>query len=91
MPIDKSLLSFLEPMPIDKSLLSSLEPMPIAKPRFIASDVASLLDRNQFKSKNETILKILTSMPKYSQIISKIKKMTGSKTEKEIKGKYRLK
>jgi hypothetical protein len=75
-------------MPIDKSLLSSFQDMNSVsqntKPRFCASDVASLLGRNQFKSKNETILKILTSMPKYSKIISNIKKKTGLKTEKEI-------
>ena len=54
------------------------------KPRFSASDVASLLGRNPYRTKNETLLKILTGMPKYKSVILGLKDTMGVKNEREI-------
>ena len=54
------------------------------KPRFSASDVASLLGRNPYRTKNETLLKVLTGMPKYKSAILGLKDTMGVKNEREI-------
>ena len=54
------------------------------KPRFSASDVASLLGLNPYRSKNESLLKVLTSMPKFKSVILGVKETMGAKTDNEI-------
>ena len=54
------------------------------KPRFSASDVASLLGRNPYRTKNESLLKVLTSMPKYKSVILGVKDTMGVKNDREI-------
>ena len=54
------------------------------KPRFSASDVASLLGRNPYRTKNETLLKVLTGMPKFKSVILGLKDTMGVKNEREI-------
>jgi hypothetical protein len=54
------------------------------KPRFSASDVASLLGRNPYRTKNETLLKVLTGMPKYKSAILGLKDTMGVKNDREI-------
>ena len=54
------------------------------KPRFSASDVASLIGKNPYKTKKETLLKTLKMMPKFKDIILQVKKDTGAKSDAEI-------
>jgi hypothetical protein len=54
------------------------------KPRFSASDVASLLGLNPYRSKNESLLKVLTAMPKFKSVILGIKDTMGAKTDNEV-------
>jgi len=54
------------------------------KPRFSASDVASLLGRNPYRTKNESLLKVLTSMPKFKSVILGLKETMGVKNDREI-------
>ena len=54
------------------------------KPRFSASDVASLLGLNPYRSKNESLLKVLTTMPKFKSVILGVKDTMGAKTDNEI-------
>jgi len=54
------------------------------KPRFSASDVASLLGLNPYRSKNESLLKVLTGMPKFKSVILGIKDTMGAKTDNEV-------
>lgn len=54
------------------------------KPRFSASDVASLLGLNPYRSKNESLLKVLTTLPKFKSVILGLKETMGAKTEREI-------
>ena len=54
------------------------------KPRFSASDVASLLGRNPYRTKNESLLKVLSNMPKYKSAILGLKETMGVKNEREI-------
>ena len=54
------------------------------KPRFSASDVASLLGLNPYRSRNESLLKVLTTMPKFKSAILGLKDTMGVKTEREI-------
>lgn len=54
------------------------------KPRFSASDVASLLGLNPYRSKNESLLKVLTTMPKFKSVILGVKETMGAKTDNEI-------
>ena len=54
------------------------------KTRFSASDVASLLGKNPYKTSTETLLKTLKLMPKFKDILLQVKKDTGTKTETEI-------
>jgi len=54
------------------------------KPRFSASDVASLLGLNPYRSKNESLLKVLTAMPKFKSVILGVKETMGAKTDNEI-------
>lgn len=54
------------------------------KPRFSASDVASLLGLNPYRSKNETLVKVLTAMPKFKSVILGLKETMGVKTDREI-------
>jgi hypothetical protein len=54
------------------------------KPRFSASDVASLLGLNPYRTKNESLLKVLTAMPKFKSVILGVKDTMGAKTDNEI-------
>uniref|UniRef100_A0A6C0B661 Uncharacterized protein n=1 Tax=viral metagenome TaxID=1070528 RepID=A0A6C0B661_9ZZZZ len=54
------------------------------KPRFAASDVASLLGLNPYRSKNESLLKVLTAMPKFKSVILGVKDTMGARTEREV-------
>jgi len=54
------------------------------KPRFSASDVASLLGRNPYRSKNESLLKVISMMPKFKAIVLGVKDTMGAKTDREI-------
>lgn len=54
------------------------------KPRFSASDVASLLGLNPYRTKNESLLKVLTAMPKFKSVILGLKETMGAKTDNEI-------
>jgi len=54
------------------------------KPRFSASDVASLLGRNPYRSKNESLLKVISMMPKFKSLVLDVKTTMGAKTEREV-------
>lgn len=54
------------------------------KPRFSASDVASLLGRNPYRSKNESLLKVISMMPKFKALVLDVKTTMGAKTDREI-------
>ena len=54
------------------------------KPRFSASDVASLLGLNPDRSKNESLLKGLTTIPKFKSVILGVKDAMGARTEREV-------
>jgi len=54
------------------------------KPRFSASDVASLLGRNPYRSKNESLLKVISMMPKFKELVLDVKTTMGAKTDREI-------
>jgi len=54
------------------------------KPRFSASDVASLLGRNPYRSKNESLLKVVSMMPKFKGTVQGVKDGLGAKTDREI-------
>lgn len=54
------------------------------KPRFSASEVASLLGWNPYKSKNETLVKVLSMMPKFKPIILGVKEGLGARTDREV-------
>ena len=54
------------------------------KPRFSASDVASLLGLNPYRSKNESLLKVLTTIPKFKSVILGVKDAMGARTEREV-------
>jgi len=54
------------------------------KPRFSASDVASLLGQNPYRSANESLLKVLTAMPKFKSVILGLKDTMGVKNDREI-------
>ena len=54
------------------------------KPRFSASDVASLLGRNPYRSKNESLLKVISMMPKFKALVLDVKATMGAKTDREI-------
>jgi hypothetical protein len=54
------------------------------KPRFSASDVASLIGLNPYRSKNESLLKVLTTLPKFKSVILGVKETMGAKTDNEI-------
>jgi len=54
------------------------------KPRFSASEVAGILGRNPYKTKNEVLLKVLGQFPQFKPIIESVKSSLGGKTEREI-------
>ena len=54
------------------------------KPRFSASDVASLLGLNPYRSKNESLLKVISMMPKFKSVIQGVKDAMGARTEREV-------
>jgi len=54
------------------------------KPRFSASEVAGILGRNPYKSKNEILLKVLSTLPKFKPMILGVKESMGARTEREI-------
>lgn len=51
---------------------------------FYPSEVAALLDRHRFKTKEEALVRVLSSIPKFRPAIAQFKKETGAKTEREI-------
>lgn len=53
-------------------------------PIFFASEVAALLGLNKFKTRDEAILRVISSMPKFKPLIDRVKESTGAKTQKEI-------
>ena len=54
------------------------------KPRFSASDVASLLGLNPYRSKNESLLKVISVMPKFKSVIQEVKDALSARTEREV-------
>jgi hypothetical protein len=54
------------------------------KPRFSASDVASLLGLNPYRSKNESLLKVISMMPKFKPIVLEVKETMGARTDREV-------
>ena len=54
------------------------------KPRFSASDVASLLGLNPYRTKNESLLKVITMMPKFKSIVHAVKDTMGARTDREV-------
>lgn len=54
------------------------------KPRFSASDVASLLGLNPYRSKNESLLKVISVMPKFKTAIQGVKDAMSARTEREV-------
>ena len=54
-----------------------------AIPIFYPSEVASLLERNPFKTKEESLLRVMGTIPKFRPLIAKIKQETGLRTERE--------
>ena len=54
------------------------------KPRFSASEVAGILGRNPYKTKNEVLLKVISQMPQFKEIVLAAKTAVGGKTDKEF-------
>lgn len=54
------------------------------KPRFSASEVAGILGRNPYKTKNEVILKVISTMPQFKEAVLAGKTAVGGKTDKEF-------
>ena len=85
---NESASDFLKKVVKEDSLTDIVKPRLISesseKPRFSASDVASLLGKNPYKTRNETLLKTLKMIPKFKDIIRQVKKTTGKKSEREI-------
>jgi hypothetical protein len=54
------------------------------KPRFSASEVAGILGRNPYKTKNEVLLKVLSQMPQFKEAVLAGKTEVGGKTDKEL-------
>jgi len=53
-------------------------------PLFFASEVAALIGRNKYKTKDEAIFRVLSTISKFKPLIERIKTETGGKTQKEI-------
>ena len=56
----------------------------MSKVVFYPSEVAALLGRHRFKPKEEALVRVLSSIPKFRPAIAQYKKTTGAKTEREI-------
>jgi len=54
------------------------------KPRFSASEVAGILGRNPYKTKNEVLIKVLSQMPQFKEAVLAGKTAVGGKTDKEL-------
>jgi hypothetical protein len=54
------------------------------KPRFSASEVAGILGRNPYKTKNEVLVKVLSQMPQFKEAVLSGKTAVGGKTDKEL-------
>lgn len=52
-------------------------------PIFFASEVAALIGLNKFKTKDEALFRVISSMPKFKSLIEKMKETTGKKSERE--------
>ncbi len=52
-------------------------------PIFYASEVAALIGLNKFKTKDEALFRVISSMPKFKPLVQSIKESTGKKTERE--------
>lgn len=53
-------------------------------PLFFASEVAALIGRNKYKTKDEAIFRVLSTISKFKPLIERIKIETGGKTQREI-------
>lgn len=53
-------------------------------PIFFASEVATLLGQNKFKSKDEAMFRVLSTISKFKPLIERIKTETGGRTQKEV-------
>ncbi len=56
----------------------------MTKPVFYASEVAALLGRHRFKTREEALLRVFESIPACRVIVNRVKADTGKKTEREI-------
>ena len=54
------------------------------KPRFSASEVAGILGRNPYKTKNEVLLKVISTMPQFKEAVLAAKTAVGGRTDKEF-------
>jgi hypothetical protein len=54
------------------------------KPRFSASEVAGILGRNPYKTKNEVLVKVLSQMPQFKEAVLAGKTAVGGRTDKEF-------
>jgi hypothetical protein len=53
-------------------------------PVFFASEVAALIGRNKYKTKDEAIFRVLSTISKFKPLIERLKSETGGKTQKEV-------
>jgi len=54
------------------------------KPRFSVSEVAAVLGLNKYKPKHEVLLKVLSGMPQFKDVILQVKDRLNAKTDREI-------
>ncbi len=52
-------------------------------PIFFASEVAALIGLNKFKTKDEALFRVISSMPKFKPLIQRVKESTGKKSERD--------
>ena len=55
------------------------------KPVFYPSEIASLLGKNKYKPKEESLLRVLSCIPKHAYRIQALKKLHRPLTEHDIK------
>lgn len=53
-------------------------------PTFFASEVAALIGRNKYKTKDEAIFRVLSTISKFKPLIERIKTETCGRTQKEV-------
>ena len=54
------------------------------KPVYYASEVASLLGKNRFKPREESLYRVLSTLPRFKASIQLLKESTGALSEREI-------